>query len=87
MTQVSVNDSQALPAFIGLPLQRPAPTWGHEPDLAPAMTAGKGVRTVQCAGCRRETLPRTDDGAPLCSRCSEVLAESGSATRRWWRRS
>jgi hypothetical protein len=83
MTHVFADDDQAHAAsLIGLPFQRPA--------LAPAMMAGKGVRAVRCVGCQRDTLPRTDDGAPLCMRCSEVLA--GTARSRlslapWrWRR-
>ncbi|GLY26698.1 hypothetical protein [Kineosporia sp. NBRC 101731] len=35
---------------------------------------GKGVRPIRCVGCTRDTLPRPDDGAPLCPRCSDVLA-------------
>jgi len=38
------------------------------------MMPGKGVRRIRCVGCRHETLPRNDDGAPLCQRCSELLA-------------
>ena len=44
------------------------------PSLGPAMTPGKGVRRIRCVGCSHETLPRNDDGAPLCQRCSELLA-------------
>ena len=84
MSQVFADDDQASAASIaGLPLQRPA--------LAPAMMAGKGVRAVRCIGCQRDTLPRTDDGAHLCARCSEVLAGTVSRSRlplppRWRRR-
>ena len=85
MTQVFADDDQARAAsLIGFPLQRPAPGWGHEPVLAPAMMPGKGVRAVRCVGCQRETLPRTDDGAPLCPRCCEVLAESSPRSRLPW---
>jgi len=85
MTQVFADDDQASSAsFFGLPMQRPA--------LAPAMMAGKGVRAVRCMGCQQDTLPRTDDGAHLCGRCSEVLAEASAgrqrllAPPRWLRR-
>jgi hypothetical protein len=66
--------------------------------LGPAMTAGKGVRPISCVGCSRDTLPRNDDGAPLCQRCSEVLASAepsttgagtgpaSARTPRWFRR-
>jgi hypothetical protein len=37
---------------------------------------GKGVRPIRCVGCARDTLPRHDDGAPLCPRCSDVLASA-----------
>lgn len=43
-------------------------------SLGPAMMPGKGVRRIRCVGCAQETLPRNDDGAPLCQRCSELLA-------------
>jgi hypothetical protein len=87
MTQVFADDDQASSAgLIGFPLQRPGPAWGPEQILAPAMMAGKGVRAVRCVGCQRETLPRADDGAPLCSRCCEVLAEATSRSRLPWRR-
>ena len=91
MTQLFADDHQASKgALIGFPLQRPAPGWGHEPVLAPAMMAGKGVRSVRCVGCQRETLPRAEDGAPLCFRCCEVLAESArpesARSRLPWRR-
>jgi len=41
---------------------------------APLVMPGKGVRPIRCVGCSRDTLPRDDDGAPLCPRCSDVLA-------------
>ena len=40
------------------------------------VTPGKGVRPIRCVGCARDTLPRHDDGAPLCPRCSDVLASA-----------
>ncbi len=92
MTQVFADDDQASPAvLIGFPMQRPAPTWGHEPALAPAMMPGKGVRVVRCIGCERDTLPRAGDGAPLCYRCCEMQADAGRPSRsglslRSWRR-
>ncbi len=43
---------------------------------SPALTPGKGVRPVRCVGCCQDTLPRPDDGAPLCARCSEILAQA-----------
>jgi hypothetical protein len=57
---------------------------GQPPPLPPAMTAGKGVRAVRCVGCRHDTLPRPDDGAPLCLRCSEVLAAVEEAPPETW---
>ena len=54
-------------------------TLGREPVLSPGMTAGKGVRRIRCIGCSRETLPRHNAGAPLCPRCSDVLASAGSS--------
>lgn len=49
----------------------PAPS---APALSSALTPGKGVRRIRCIGCSHDTLPRNDDGAPLCHRCSELLA-------------
>jgi hypothetical protein len=43
-------------------------------DDARLVMPGKGVRPIRCVGCSRDTLPRQDDGAPLCPRCSDVLA-------------
>lgn len=56
--------------------ESPAPAPGAL-SLGPAITPGKGVRRIRCVGCAHETLPRTDDGAPLCPRCSELLAAAG----------
>jgi hypothetical protein len=56
------------------------------PSLGPAMTPGKGVRHIRCVGCSLATLPRPDDGAPLCQRCSELLAPVESRAPRWFRR-
>ncbi|MBT0773841.1 hypothetical protein KIH74_33160 [Kineosporia sp. J2-2] len=62
---------------------------------APMVMPGKGVRPIRCVGCARDTLPRHADGAPLCPRCSDVLASAalgGAAvalprpTRWFWRR-
>lgn len=61
---------------------------------APMVTPGKGVRPISCVGCMRDTLPRHDDGAPLCPRCSDVLASAARAPgavalprpTRWFRR-
>jgi hypothetical protein len=65
------------------------------------LTPGKGVRPIRCVGCSRDTLPRQGDGAPLCQRCSELLATAevgtsaamaagnwpiGALTPRWLRR-
>jgi hypothetical protein len=52
------------------------PSSSGGPTLGPSMTPGKGVRRIRCVGCRHETLPRNDDGAPLCQRCSELLASA-----------
>lgn len=57
----------------------------------PLVTPGKGVRPIRCVGCAGDTLPRHDDGAPLCPRCSDVLASARlgrpPAPSRWfwWR--
>jgi hypothetical protein len=61
----------------GLPSIGPPSSLGPitaPPSLGPAMVPGKGVRRIRCVGCAHETLPRNDDGAPLCQRCSELLA-------------
>jgi hypothetical protein len=102
MTQVFADDDQVGgPAMLTrggqIPIQ--APGYRGLPVLGPAMRAGKGVRPISCVGCSRDTLPRHDDGAPLCQRCSEVLAsadvtpagadapDSGLAwSARWFRR-
>jgi len=49
-------------------------TQSHSALLGPGMTPGKGVRRIRCVGCASETLPRPDDGAPLCQRCCDLLA-------------
>jgi hypothetical protein len=70
MTQVFADDDQV--GGMGM-LTR----GGHVPiQVGPAMTPGKGVRPISCVGCSRDTLPRHDDGAPLCERCSDVLASA-----------
>jgi hypothetical protein len=52
---------------------------GAEPiPLGCSLTPGKGVRRIRCVGCSHDTLPRPDDGAPLCQRCSELLATAGA---------
>lgn len=53
------------------------------PALGPAMTPGKGVRQIRCVGCSCDTLPRPADAAPLCQRCSDLLAsaELGAGAR------
>lgn len=67
------------------------------PSFGSAMTPGKGVRRIRCAGCSHDTLPRNVDGAPLCPRCSDLLATAGAEvhlfptstifrTSRWFRR-
>ncbi|MFI7586135.1 hypothetical protein ACIB24_03555 [Spongisporangium articulatum] len=67
------------------------PVTEFPPDqFGPALTAGKGTRLVRCVGCSDDTLPRPDDNAPLCARCSDLLAESSArpaVVGRWrWRR-
>lgn len=47
--------------------------------LGPAMTPGKGLRRIRCVGCAQGTLPRPLDHAPLCHRCSELLATADPA--------
>lgn len=59
--------------------------------FGPALTAGKGVRAVRCIGCSEPTLPRTDDNAPLCARCTDLLDDaqprsSSLFSGRWRRR-
>jgi hypothetical protein len=80
MTQVFADDDQVggmgmLTRGGQIPIQA-APGYRPLPALGPAMRAGKGVRPISCVGCSRDTLPRQDDGAPLCQRCSEVLASA-----------
>ena len=71
------------------------PSLSTGPVLSPSVMPGKGVRRIRCVGCAQETLPRNDDGAPLCQRCSELLAAAGAdplaipvvfRTPRWLRR-
>jgi hypothetical protein len=102
MTQVFADDDQAggmgmLTRGGQFPIP-PGPGHRRLPALGPAMTPGKGVRSISCVGCTRDTLPRHDDGAPLCQRCSEVLAlaetlspgpssdPGGVRPPRWYRR-
>jgi hypothetical protein len=78
MTQVFADDDQvADPGMLTRVVQIPMQSTG--PSLGPAMVAGKGVRRIRCVGCAHETLPRNDDGAPLCQRCSELLAAGPTA--------
>ncbi len=68
--------------------QRPA---ADDQDFGPALTAGKGVRAVECMGCSEPTLPRADDNAPLCPRCTDRLdtpqqGAAGSFAARWFRK-
>jgi hypothetical protein len=88
MTQVFADDDQVadpgmLTRVVHLPIPiqqtspRPVPWTGGQPGpawLGPAMMPGKGVRRIRCVGCAHETLPRNDDQAPLCQRCSDLLA-------------
>jgi hypothetical protein len=84
MTQVFADDDQVgeigMRARRGrLPTQGIGPAHPPHPSLpvfGPAMVPGKGVRPIRCVGCSCGTLPRTDDGAPLCSRCSDLLASA-----------
>jgi hypothetical protein len=86
MTQVFADDDQVadygMPTHLArIPIQqtspRPVPWTGGQPGpawLGPAMMPGKGVRQIRCVGCAHDTLPRNDDQAPLCQRCSDLLA-------------
>jgi hypothetical protein len=85
MTQVFADDGQVadpgmLTAAVHIPTQSSrrgttlTPPGSRPATLGPSMMPGKGVRRIRCVGCRHETLPRNDDGAPLCQRCSELLA-------------
>jgi hypothetical protein len=93
MTQVFADDDQvADPGMLTRAVRIPTQPSGHRPGgspsagqlpagppvLGPAMMPGKGVRRIRCVGCAHETLPRNDDGAPLCQRCSELLAAAGT---------
>jgi len=78
MTQVfadgdHVSDPGLLTRVVHLPMQSTG-----QSSLGPAMMPGKGVRRIRCVGCAHQTLPRNDDGAPLCQRCSELLANAGA---------
>jgi hypothetical protein len=112
MTQVFADDDQVsasgmlnsgpetpdLSGIPAIPRQASRSSYLAAPALGSAIMPGKGVRPVRCVGCSRDTLPRQDDGAPLCQRCSELLAsaETGSMatltapiiawTPRWLRR-
>jgi hypothetical protein len=102
MTQVFASDDQVAGTGMltrggPIPIQG-RPEYHQLRVLGPAMTAGKGVRPISCVGCSRDTLPRHDDGAPLCERCSELLASTlpgsldsraaagADRTPRWFRR-
>jgi hypothetical protein len=61
-----------------IPRQASSPSHLAGPLLGSAIMPGKGVRPVRCVGCSRDTLPRQNDGAPLCQRCIEVLAAAGT---------
>jgi len=77
LTRVAHIPTQPLGARpVGSPSAGPLPA--APPSLGPAMVAGKGVRRIRCVGCSHPTLPRNDDGAPLCQRCSELLATAGA---------
>jgi hypothetical protein len=93
MTQVFADDGPVIPVPAGMlpdehepriPRQagpanfRPGPAPGPAPGSS--IMPGKGVRPVRCVGCSRDTLPRQNDGAPLCQRCSEVLALADAGT-------
>jgi hypothetical protein len=56
---------------------------GRPPPFPSSMTPGKGVRAVRCVGCREDTLPRPEDSAPLCQRCSDLLASSADGPETW----
>jgi hypothetical protein len=106
MAQVFADDSHVgRPGMLVRPAQIPqqvghgpvGPSWPEPPELGSTMTPGKGVRRIRCAGCSHDTLPRNSDGAPLCQRCSELLATAGARidlfatstifrTPRWLRR-
>jgi hypothetical protein len=87
MAQVFADDDRVARMGFIRPMQIPIQQTGHRPAPAPlaeppslgvALTPGKGVRRIRCAGCSHDTLPRNADGAPLCPRCSEVLAAADS---------
>jgi len=99
MTQLFADDGiLADPGMIPRQASGPSYLAAASPPLGSAIMPGKGVRPVRCVGCSRDTLPRQDDNAPLCQRCSEVLAsvDAGSLlslagpllfrTPRWRRR-
>ena len=87
MAQVFADDfSVGRPGMLVRPAQIPTqvghgsigPARSEPPELGSTMTPGKGVRRIRCAGCSHDTLPRNGDGAPLCARCSELLATGGT---------
>lgn len=90
MAQVFADDDQvAAPGIHTRVVQIPKQQSGHRPvsqplseplSLGSTMTPGKGVRQIRCVGCAHDTLPRNDDGAPLCQRCSERLAAADTGT-------
>jgi len=90
MAQVFADDDQV--AASGM-LTRVVPIPRQSLSLGSALMPGKGVRKVRCVGCSEDTLPRNDDGAPICDRCCERLAETDPAidpmsfwAPRWLRR-
>jgi hypothetical protein len=112
MTQVFADDDQVADSGMFSPMM-PIPTQSVRPrpsrlvdvgppspaliSFGPAIMPGKGVRRIRCVGCSHDTLPRNSDGAPLCQRCSELLATAGPRyealpapvlfrPRRWMRR-
>jgi hypothetical protein len=89
MTYVFAEDGpvigpQAPPGAHRIPVQPVGPeSLPRSASLGPAMTPGKGLRSIRCVGCSRDTLPRPLDDAPLCHRCSELLAAAEPATTGW----
>lgn len=97
MTHVFADDGQVAGAEVRARARIPAQPTGPDPlrpnltgptpapfgSRGPAMTPGKGLRSIRCVGCSRETLPRPLDDAPLCHRCSELLAAAEPPTTGW----
>ena len=84
MTQVFADDDQvAERGMFAAPGRVPRQAALPAPMLGPALTPGKGVRRVRCVGCADDTLPRPADDAPLCHRCSELLATGAPAPSAW----